>query len=258
MSYKHVNHVRDWSKTKGAARLILWAIASRTDENGYAYPGYTCLSRDTKLPIRTVVRAMKEIPPDELVIVRAGSSEKGKKRQSAIYRVEIARQENRKTPDHRQGVTSNQCQGVNGEGTTNDIFTPDHCRGVTSTIDNFAHDHGRGVTLTVIEQSIEQKEEQSASPSASLTDLFVAQIQKTEELPPTASPKPSQPPETKEELISRLQNDFGAVVDVQEAAAKYEQHLTETKQTWKNGRFVMLVEEMNRKIQAKAAYPVRE
>jgi hypothetical protein len=66
----------------------------------------------------------------------------------------------------------------------------------------------------------------------------------TEEAKPPALPKPV---ETKEQLIERLTKDFSTHVDVQGAAAKYEEHLSKTGRNWKNGRFVALVTELHQK-----------
>lgn len=84
MSFKHINQVRDHSKTEGAARLLLWAIASRTDENGRAFPSRRCLARDTAMHERSIVRALKGIPSSELEVIKGGS-QKGGKRQATHY-----------------------------------------------------------------------------------------------------------------------------------------------------------------------------
>src|SRR5260221_5073321 len=89
MSYEHINFVRDHSKAKGPARFVLWAIASRIGEDLCCYPSYQCLARDTKLSVRTVVRAIKQIPSDELEIVERGGSPKEEQRRSTKYRLII-------------------------------------------------------------------------------------------------------------------------------------------------------------------------
>jgi hypothetical protein len=218
---------------------VLWAIASRTDENGYAFPGYARLSRDTRLPIRTVERAIKEIPPNELVIVRKGGSEKGKKRQSATYRVEISRPENPKPDDHGRGVGgSNRKINVNNSPTT-DNSAPHHRRNVGRTTDVVSIEPPTWCRPNSHKQSVEQ----SASPS----DLSVAKKEKTEELPPKAAPTPTPTPsETKEQLIERLTQEFSAV-NVLEAAQKYEQHCKDNGKEWIGRKFVSIVTEIHNK-----------
>ncbi len=238
MSYEHINHVRDHSKTRGSARLILFAIASRTDENGYAFPGYARLSRDTKLPIRTIARAIKEIPPNELVIIRPGRSEKGKKRQSATYRVEI--NQSATPPDHGRGVNSANRKLNVTKGATIDNVSNDHGRGVNSTIDKVSTE-----PLTWCHpNSHKQSKEQSVEQSASLPKFFVAEKEKTEELPPKASPKPS---ETKEQLIERLTQEFKEfpAVNVLEAAQTYEQRCKDNGKEWTNRIFVSVITELH-------------
>jgi len=179
-----------------------------------------------------------QIPKDEIAII-PGGSEKGQKRRAALYRILTDKTSH---PDRAPNAHSSD------ELDNNDCAQMDTglCAIEHPTVRVQAPDCAQYAHLTVIEQSIEQKGEQSASPSASLTALFVAGIQKTEELPPAPPPKPTQ---TKEELIEQLKKDFGATVDVQEAAAIYEEYLTETnpKQNWKNGRFVAIVTQLHRK-----------
>jgi hypothetical protein len=58
-----------------------------------------------------------------------------------------------------------------------------------------------------------------------------------------AEPNPNthmRPIETKEELIERLSEEFSPAV-VQDSLLHYEQHLKDTGQCWKNGRFVEFV-----------------
>ena len=99
MSFEHINYVRDHSKTTGAARLLLLAIATRTDKEGVAYPGYECLARDTAMSIRSIRRLLERdpaelkggapaIPADELEII-PGGSQKGGKRRPTQYRILI-------------------------------------------------------------------------------------------------------------------------------------------------------------------------
>lgn len=86
MSYEHINHVRDHSKARGTARHLLVDIPTRTDKQGYAWPSYECLARDMRTDVRSVRRALKAIPSDELEII-PGGSEKGQKRRSTQYRI---------------------------------------------------------------------------------------------------------------------------------------------------------------------------
>lgn len=175
-----------------------------------------------------------QIPKDEIAII-PGGSEKGQKRRAALYRIltdETSHPDRAPNAHSSDELDNNDCART-GIGP---------CAVGPTTVRNRAPDRAPNAHLTVIEQSREQSEN-----NASLTDLFVAEIQKTEELPPTPPPKPS---ETKEQLIERLQKEFGAMVDVQAAATIYEKHLAETKQSWKNGRFVSIITELQRKVRA--------
>lgn len=88
MSFEFINHVRDHSKATGPARLVLIMIATRTDDEGYAFPGYPVLAKDTGMTIRSVRRALKEIPPGEIVITPGGSP-KGQKRVPTLFKIVI-------------------------------------------------------------------------------------------------------------------------------------------------------------------------
>lgn len=129
MSYRHINYVREHSKTKGAARLVLIMIASRTDKEGVAWPNLDTLARDTKMSKRNVNRALKLIPAHELETITKAGSPKGGKRERSLYRIPI------NTGDNTTSVNS--CS----EPATGDTMTPvrnsDRSRTVISTGDNF-------------------------------------------------------------------------------------------------------------------------
>jgi hypothetical protein len=87
VSYRHINYVRDHSKTKRRSRFILLVIATRTDDEGCAFPSYKTLRNDTGLSTSSIQRALSEIPNTELEIIEKGSSEKGQRRRTTKYRI---------------------------------------------------------------------------------------------------------------------------------------------------------------------------
>jgi hypothetical protein len=147
---RYVNGVRDESKTRGPSRLVLWAIASRTDPDGYAFPGLSCLARDTKLSIRSVRRALNQIPCEELQIVVRGGSAKGQKKISTRYRVLLG------ADDHAPNAQSNHAPNAQSQSDTVRQSASDHARTDHSTVRNGAPDCARTDPLT-IEQDTEHK-----------------------------------------------------------------------------------------------------
>lgn len=149
MSYKHINHVRDHSLTRGPARLLLLTIATRTDDEGYAYPSLPCLAKDTGMTIRSVRRALTQIPENEIAIT-PGGSEKGQRRRAALYRVKI--DSNNPAPNaHSQALD----RAPNAQGNNHD-HAPINIRPCAvgyTTVRVQAHDPARNAHLTVIESS---------------------------------------------------------------------------------------------------------
>jgi len=129
VSFPHINYVRDHSKMKGAPLLILSMIASRTDDEGIAWPNLDTLARDTRMSKRNVIRALKLIPADELEIITKGGSPKGGKREKTLYRIPI------KTGDNTTLVNS--CSRPVTGDTTTPVEYSYRCPTVTSTGDNF-------------------------------------------------------------------------------------------------------------------------
>ena len=207
MSYEHINYVRDYSKTKGPALLLLLTIATRTDDNGYAFPSLTCLAKDTRMSIRSVRRALTQIPKDEIAITQGGS-EKGQKRRAALYRIKMNESDRapnaHSTNNDRAQYAHSGNDKVYGDRAPIDTGP---CAVGPTTVRNRAPDHAPNAHLTVIEQSKEQSVEQSASPS----EFFVAEKEKTEELPPKATPTPTptpKPSDAKEQLIERQPKEW--------------------------------------------------
>jgi Helix-turn-helix domain len=87
MSHRHINHVRDHSRTKGSAKSVLLAIATRVDGNGLCFPSLQRLAQDSGLSVSTVRRAIKQIPRDELEIVERGGTLRSGERCPTKYRV---------------------------------------------------------------------------------------------------------------------------------------------------------------------------
>lgn len=115
MSFEHINHVRDHSKATGPARLVLIMLATRANDEGYAWPSYGRLAQDTRMSIRSVRRALKEIPAAELVIAQQGKSHR-----AALYRViikaeplaEPAKLTSVVSDSHGQSSTSSLCAPI--------------------------------------------------------------------------------------------------------------------------------------------------
>jgi hypothetical protein len=123
MGFSHINQVRDHSQTQGAARLVLWAIASRANRDGIAFPSRECLARDAAISQRNVARALKQIPDCELEVIKGGSP-KGGKRQVTRYRILLGG--NPQTGDNTTSVKHE---------ATGDKSGNDRCPAVTSTGD---------------------------------------------------------------------------------------------------------------------------
>jgi hypothetical protein len=244
MSYEHINHVRDHSKTRGPARLVLLTIATRTDNEGYAFPSYTCLAKDTGMTIRSIRRALEEIPAAELVVAKRGKSHR-----AALYRVTITDSQGQSNTNSFSAPIAH--ENPNTDSNNNSLCAPSAHKDT--------HDENLCAPIahpTVVEHSKEEQSENShSSELKSVTDFsFLSEQQKKEKSRFALTPKEENPKpgpggiETKEQLIARLTQEFAATVDVQTAATTYEQHLSETKQSFKNGRFVALVTELHRKV----------
>jgi Helix-turn-helix domain len=71
-SYKYPAAVREHSRTKGVPKMLFIVLATYVDDNGECYPAYAKLVKATGLSLRSVQRALKEIPADELQIIERG------------------------------------------------------------------------------------------------------------------------------------------------------------------------------------------
>jgi Helix-turn-helix domain len=109
-SYEFIFAIRDRSTSSGIAQHILLILASRADDHGYCYPSYRDIARVTGYSLRTIARAIKQIPSDELQIVCEGGSSKGGERQATKYRILIR---NRSHSDH--GQSENHSQSNHGQ-----------------------------------------------------------------------------------------------------------------------------------------------
>jgi len=165
MSYEHINHVRDHSKAKGPARFVLLTIATRADEEGCAYPSLTCLAKDTGMAIRSVRRALMQIPKDEIAITQGGS-QKGQKRRPAFYRIIMNETKRHDCAPNAHSQSSN--RAPNAHSTNHDHAPID-----TTTVRNRSHDCAPNAHVTVIEQSVEQKKRSRASPALAEIPLLL-------------------------------------------------------------------------------------
>ena len=156
MAYQHVNWVRDHSQTTGAARMVLWAIASRADpKTNLCFPGRGCLARDTALSERNVARSLKNIPSTELEVIKGGSP-KGGKRQVTRYRVLMPG--NPPTGDNTTPVKDEVTGDKNGN---------DPCQDVTSTGDK----NGKGPVSGCHPKEKLKKKERKAKGAGDVTTL---------------------------------------------------------------------------------------
>jgi hypothetical protein len=72
MSIEAVRHVLERSKTKGAQRLILIAIAEHADSNGIAWPSIETIARLANCSGRFVKETIKKLKSGELIIEKGG------------------------------------------------------------------------------------------------------------------------------------------------------------------------------------------
>jgi hypothetical protein len=180
VSYEHINYVRDHSKTRGAARLLLLTIATRTDPNGEAFPSYKCLEADTGMGQRSIRRLLETLPPSELEIIPGGSI-KGGKRTATTYRIIVPESVNNaadRAPDaHGPGATD-RAPDAHGPGMTVRLVSPDRAPG--------AH-------LTVIEQKEKERAQarDGAGQAGSHPDFFVV-TESESQTPHSSAPTPIQ------------------------------------------------------------------
>ena len=50
------------------AKLVLYALASRADRNGYCYPSVNCIAQDTDLHRRTVQRRLEQLEAEGFIV----------------------------------------------------------------------------------------------------------------------------------------------------------------------------------------------
>ena len=77
MSFHHFHAVKAYSKTSGLARTILMCIADRCDEHNESWPSMDLLAKEVNCTKRSVIKALKQIPEDELKICHRGGSKQG-------------------------------------------------------------------------------------------------------------------------------------------------------------------------------------
>jgi len=220
MSYRHVNYVRDNSKTMGMARLLLLTIATRTDDEGYAYPSYGRLAKDTGMKIRSIRRLIeREIPKDEMEVIQGGSR-KGQKRLATLYRVIIKGDDC--APDAHSD--SNDCapnahspDGHDCAHTGTDCAHIDH---------DCAHTGTTTVRLTRTQSSLESEEEQETTTT---------RAREPSEVNGAATPKPNvvvvpsvlnrKEGTEKEGLVSALTKDHVTVSVAEELASAFPERI---------------------------------
>jgi len=253
VAYQHINFVRDHSKTRGHARLLLLTIATYCDKDGYCYPSYKSLEEATGLDPGNISRYFKQIPPEELIIVQKGGSPKGQKRQHTVYRIpadcshsgnsqggtvtKSAPDWGHSDPGQTEIVTKTGpdcCHSDNSQDKTVVKKHPDCCRGNNSTVVIPAPDCCHSNNLTAILRTANEQPKKNSAPR----DFFASL---SETLRPRLGPTPeATPPETKEQCIERLKQKFPPHL-LTIALEQYEQHLTQNGKNWINGRFERLV-----------------
>lgn len=164
VSYAHINYVRDHSKTKGRAKFLLLDIATRADDEGFAFPSYKTLRNDTGMSTSSIQRALFEIPNTELEIVEKGSSEKGQQRRTTRYRILVP---DCSQDEHSASMTVVRMNTVGRRVSSNDCSQDDHSTVVKNgtTVVKNAPNYGHPGYLTV-NNSQRTVKEQSKSADA--------------------------------------------------------------------------------------------
>jgi hypothetical protein len=79
-----------------SARKVYWYFFHIADDGGYCWPFYKTIARRTKLSSSTVGKAIKELEAARLITHKQRASRRGAS--SNLYRVNLPRSENRRTP----------------------------------------------------------------------------------------------------------------------------------------------------------------
>jgi Helix-turn-helix domain len=143
-SYQYPALVRDHSKTKGAVKYVLLALATYADDAGECFPSYATLVKATRLSLATVRRAVSAIPANEMVIVEKGTAT----RRPSKYRIII----NERSPtnyahgDHSSTLAKDVDCSQDDHSQNGDYAHGDHST-VLMVTPNYAH----GDTLTTQE-----------------------------------------------------------------------------------------------------------
>jgi hypothetical protein len=139
-------------------------IATRTDLKGFAFPGLRCLEEDTGMSQRSIRRTLSEIPREELEII-PGACIKGGKRLPTGFRIKIPARDANDTPDPAPGAQA--APGAQGHALKSahenaHKNNPDPAPDAQSTLRLVSPDPAPDAHITVLEQSINRKEEERA------------------------------------------------------------------------------------------------
>jgi Helix-turn-helix domain len=158
-SYRYPAVVRDNSKTKGAIKYVLLALATYADDAGECFPSYAELVKVTGLSLNTVRRAIGAIPADEMVIIEKGRAVG----RPSKYRIII---NERSTANCAHGEHSSEVNCAHGEHSQNS----DCAHGEHTTMPKNDPNYAHGGTLTTKELPIELPKARKRA-SGSFSDL---------------------------------------------------------------------------------------
>jgi hypothetical protein len=268
MGYVHINWVRKHSQTRGAARLLLLALAIRAGDDNLAWPNLDTLAADANMDKRSVRRALDEIPGEELAVEKGGSP-KGQKRKVAKYRLlmpkaalgtnKLASRRRHQKPGGTGGTTS----PVRDRGPDVPGAAPQTRDKNAPTGDKIGQKPGTPRPPTLHRLTKERAESPSIisgdstfpTPVSAPDPKTVFSIVREEEAPPVTPKKQSksngapQQKETKEQQIQRLKAAFLEVplAEIDRAATEYQNHLNEQGQKWDQfpNRFDRIITELS-------------
>jgi hypothetical protein len=127
--YQHMIAVRDRSRSTGPGRAIMYALASRANANGEAWPSLPKLAKDAGVTKRTVEKNIRKLEAlDEIAVDRAaqGKWTNGGTQLVNVYRICLSTGSDGETPPSGDGSGNGY---ANGSGNTPETDTQGSERG---------------------------------------------------------------------------------------------------------------------------------
>jgi Helix-turn-helix domain len=145
LSYKHINWIRDHSASVGPVKAIEFAIASRANDEGVCWIKRELIAKDAGLSVRAVQRLLKKLPTEGfgLIIVQKGGADKGGKRYSTVYKINIPTGDSQSPIERQTGDTLSLVQSATG-----DKYASGPETNVSTTGDKCVNDRRQPVSLT--------------------------------------------------------------------------------------------------------------